>query len=418
MQGATRFTRPGRPSGARGSARSRSPSPDGATLPVTRSALKAAGSSDALALAREARARGPLVILAASALDAERLREEIAWFDTGLRVHRLPDWEILPYDQFSPHPDLVSERLATLWQFANGAFDVGIVPITSALQRLPPRSYLAGRTFELRAREKLDVEKLRAQLVLAGYAHVQQVMSPGEFCVRGGLVDLFPTGSAVPYRIDLFGEEMESIKTFDVDTQRSIYPVSEVRMLPAREFPLDDGGRARFRESFREHFEGDPTRSRIYKDVSNGLAPAGVEAYLPLFFDSTETLLDYVPRDATFVIHGNVAAPAEAFWKALKSRWELLRADRDRPLLEPHALFITVEEIFAALKEAARPDVRPADSGPPPVEVDRRDVEPLKALARFVDGVKGRVAIVAESLGRRETLSQLFAEHRLHPVII
>ena len=385
---------------------------------MSRSALKAAGSSDALALAREARARGPLLILAASALDAERLREEIAWFDTGLRVHRLPDWEILPYDQFSPHPDLVSERLATLWQFANGTFDVGIVPITTALQRLPPRAYLAGRTFHLRAKDRLDVEKLRAQLVLAGYAHVQQVMSPGEFCVRGGLVDLFPTGSAVPYRIDLLGDEMESIKTFDVDTQRSIYPVSEVRMLPAREFPLDDEGRARFRDSFRERFEGDPTRSRIYKDVSNGLAPAGVEAYLPLFFESTETLFDYVPATATFVVHGDVSAAGEAFWKDLKSRWELLRGDRDRPLLEPDALYIHVEDAFVAVKDGERIDVRPADPALPSVEVDRRNVEPLKALKNFIAGFDGRVILVAESPGRRETLSHFFSEHDFHPVLV
>src|SRR5262249_14364917 len=218
----------------------------------------ASGSSDALALARAARG-GRVLVLTASARDAERLREEITWFSPRLRVHRLPDWEILPYDQFSPHPDLVSERLATLWQLAAGDFDAAIVPVATALQRLPPRSYLAGRTFQLKAGAKLDLDALRAQLVLGGYAHVQQVMSPGEFCVRGGLVDLFPTGSAVPYRLDLVGSDVETIRTFDVDTQRSIYPVSEIRMLPAREFPLDEDGRTRFRESFRERFEGDPT---------------------------------------------------------------------------------------------------------------------------------------------------------------
>jgi len=392
----------------------------------SRRRLTAAGSSDALALAREARERllrpdpgvGPLLILTAAALDAERLREEIAWFDPGLRVHRLPDWEILPYDQFSPHPDLVSERLATLWQLASVAFDVALVPIATALQRLPPRAYLAGRTFQLRARERLDLDRLRAQLVLAGYAHVQQVMSPGEFCVRGGLVDLFPTGSAVPYRIDLLGEEIETIRTFDVDTQRSIYPVSEVRMLPAREFPLDDDGRARFRENFRERFEGDPTRSGVYKDVSNGLAPAGVECYLPLFFESTATLLDYIPREATFVVHGEVAAAAESFWRDLKSRWELLRGDRDRPLLEPRELYLPVEELFVALHAFSRMDVGAGQPLLPSVEVDRRDVEPLKALTRFAAGFEGRVAIVAESLGRRETLSQFFAEHGFHPALV
>ena len=188
---------------------------------MPRPALQSSGSSDALWLARESARQRPLLVLAASAQDAERLREEIAWFDPRLRVHRLPDWEILPYDLFSPHPDLISERLSTLWQFANGDFDAGIVPVTTALQRLPPRAYLAGRTFQLRAKTTLDLEALKAQLVLAGYSNVQQVMGPGEFAVRGGLIDLYPTGSAVPYRLDLIGEEIETIRTFDVDSQRS-----------------------------------------------------------------------------------------------------------------------------------------------------------------------------------------------------
>jgi transcription-repair coupling factor (superfamily II helicase) len=380
--------------------------------------LKAAGSSDALALARSAARRRPLLVLAASAQDAERLREEIGWFDPALRVHRLPDWEILPYDQFSPHPDLVSERLATLWQMANGAFDVGIVPVATALQRLPPRSYLAGRTFELKARSRLDLVQLRAQLVLAGYSHVLQVMSPGEFCVRGGLIDLFPTGSAVPYRIDLAGEEIETIRTFDVDSQRSIYPVSEVRMLPAREFPLDDDGRAHFRESFRERFEGDPTRSRVYKDVTNGLAPAGVECYLPLFFDATATLLDYVPPESAIVVHGEVSAAAESFWRDLKSRHELLRGDRDRPLLDPRELYLPVEDLFVALKAFDRLVVGSDAVELPSVDVDRRSVEPLKALKHFVASSHGRTLIIAESAGRRETLSQFLAEHDVHPALV
>ena len=400
---------------------------------MSRPALKAVGSADGLWLAREAQRRRPLVVLTASARDAERLREEIAWFEPRLRVHRLPDWEILPYDQMSPHPDLVSERLATLWQFANGAFDAGIVPITTALQRLPPRSYLAGRTFDLKAKTRLDLDAMKSQLVLAGYSHVQQVMTPGEFCVRGGLIDLFPTGSAVPYRIDLVGDEIETIRTFDVDSQRSIYPVTEVRMLPAREFPLDEEGRAHFRECFREKFEGDPTRSRVYKDVSNGVAPAGVEAYLPLFFDEPATLFDYVPRGATFIVHGAVATAAEGFWKDLKSRHELLRGDRDRPLLPPADLYMPVEDLFVALQAEERIDMVPRQSTPedaqerdpffvgadvPRIEVDRRSVEPLAPLKAFAGSTRDRILIVAESAGRRETLSQFFAEHDFHPVLV
>jgi transcription-repair coupling factor (superfamily II helicase) len=387
---------------------------------MPRPTLQSSGSSDALWLARESARQRPLLVLAASAQDAERLREEIAWFDPGLRVHRLPDWEILPYDQFSPHPDLISERLSTLWQFTNGDFDAGIVPVTTALQRLPPRAYLAARTFQLRARTRLDLEGLKSQLVLAGYANVQQVMSPGEFAVRGGLIDLYPTGSAVPYRLDLIGDEIETIRTFDVDSQRSIYPVSEIRMLPAREFPLDEEGRAQFRKCFREHFEGDPSKSRVYKDVSNGVAPAGVEAYLPLFFDATATIFDYLPPETRTVIHGDVPEAAEGFWRDLKSRYDLLHGDRDRPLLEPRELYLPVEDMFVSLKsfETVRFD-RPVVAQPlPAIEVDRRHVEPLRLLKRFVEPFEGRTLIVAEGAGRRETLSQLFAEHNFHPVLV
>jgi transcription-repair coupling factor (superfamily II helicase) len=396
---------------------------------VARPAVARSGSSDAYWLARLARGARPVFVVTQSAQDAERLRDEIAWFDPALAVHRLPDWEILPYDQFSPHPDLVSERLATLHQFSQGACDVGIVPVATALQRLPPRAWLAARTFFLRQKSRLDLEALKAQLALAGYAAVQQVMAPGEFCVRGGLVDLFPTGSAVPYRLDLLGEEIESIRTFDVDTQRSIYPVAGVRLLPAREFPLDEEGRARFRANFRERFEGDPTKRRAYKDVSHGIAPPGVECYLPLFFESTSTLFDYLPAASTFVMHEDVPGGAEAFWRDLKGRYELLRGDGDRPLLPPEQLYLSAESFFVALQDRPRLDVRrgaagPAPAGAPAIEpadlpdvgVDRRSPEPLRALARFAASFAGRVVLVADGPGRRETLAQFLGEHGLRPV--
>ncbi|MGE0358535.1 MAG: transcription-repair coupling factor [Burkholderiales bacterium] len=395
---------------------------------MARPAVARSGSSDALWIARLARAARPVFVLTESAQDAERLRDEISWFDASLAVNRLPDWEILPYDQFSPHPDLVSERLETLHQFSQGACDVGLVPVSTALQRLAPRSYLAARTFFLKQKARLDLEALKSQLALAGYAAVQQVMAPGEFCIRGGLVDLFPTGSAVPYRLDLFGEEIESIRSFDVDSQRSIYPVAEVRLLPAREFPMDEEARARFRANFRERFEGDPTKRRAYKDVSHGIAPAGVECYLPLFFEATATLFDYLPPGATCVLQEDVPAGAEAFWRDLKGRWELLRGDADRPLLPPEQLYLPVEAFFTGLRDFPRLDVKRGPAGPAPagapalaatglpeVGVDRRSPDPLRALGRFAAGFEGRVLVVAEGPGRRETLAQMFSEHGLDP---
>jgi transcription-repair coupling factor (superfamily II helicase) len=383
------------------------------------------GSADALALARAARDARPLLVITATAQEAERLRAEIAFFDAGLRVLLLPDWETLPYDVFSPHQDLVSERLATLYQLSHDAFDVAVVPVTTALYRLPPASYVAGHTFFLKQGEKLSGEALRGQLTLAGYSHVSQVVSPGEYSVRGGVIDLFPMGSALPYRIDLFDDEIDSIRAFDVDTQRSIYKVNDVRLLPAREFPTDDDGRTMFRRRFREKMEGDPSRSRIYKDVSQGLTPAGIEYYLPLFFESTATLPDYLPPATLVCLHHDVAAAVRQFWQDTQSRFNLLRGDPDRPLLPPGELFLREDEFFGGVKPFARLDLPAADAGaggptqpPPAVAVDRRADVPLLALRSFVDAWPGRVLLVAESLGRRETLLSLLGDYQMRPQVL
>ena len=386
------------------------------------------GSADALALAELARSARPLAIITETAQAAERLREEIAFFDPTLRVFLLPDWETLPYDSFSQHQDLISERLATLYQINREAFDVTVVPITTALYRLPPASYLAAYTFFLKQGEKLDANSLRKQLMLAGYSHVTQVVSPGEFSFRGGVIDLFPMGSALPYRIDLFDDEVESIRSFDVDTQRSIYKVNEVRLLPAREFPTDDNARTTFRQRFREKFEGDPSKSRLYKDISQGFTPAGIEYYLPLFFESTATLADYLPAQTLVSLHQNVAKAIGQFWQDTHSRYNLLRGDPDRPLLPPAELFVREDEFFGSLKPFARIEsASDANSeGPgtpiptrslPQVGVDRRADNPLAALSAFHDNYDGRVLLIAESMGRRETLLGLLNEYQVRPKV-
>jgi transcription-repair coupling factor (superfamily II helicase) len=371
--------------------------------------------ADALALARLTRElKSPLVIITASAFDAQRLLEEMRWFEPQLAVHLLPDWETLPYDHFSPHPDLVSERLATLYQISQNACDVVIVPAGTALVRLPPLAYLAAHTFMLKKGQKLDIEALRAQCAAAGYHHVNQVMSPGEFSVRGGLIDLYPMGSALPYRLDLFDDEIETIRTFDVDSQRSVYPVNEIRLLPAREFPLDEQGIARFRKTFREIFEGDPSKSRIYKDVSSGIAPGGIEWYLPLFFEETATLFDYLPDNATLCLHGDLDAAGQTFWQETQGRHRLLDHDRERPILPPKAMLIEVSDFFVATQKFARLHLTAtASSALPDLNVERRAEHPLHKLTQFLNSYDGRVLIAAESLGRRETMYQLLAEHGL-----
>jgi transcription-repair coupling factor (superfamily II helicase) len=384
------------------------------------------GSSDAYALAVAAlalKAQGQmLTVVVANASDGQRLLDEIPWFADGkLACHLLPDWETLPYDAFSPHQDLVSERLATLHEIRNGQCDVLMVPATTALVRLAPPSFLAAYTFFFRQGERLDEVRLKAQLTLAGYTNVSQVMSPGEYSVRGGLIDLFPMGSALPYRLDLFGDEIESIRTFDADTQRSLYPVREVRLLPGREFPMDEAARTGFRGRWRERFEGDPSRSPIYRDIGNGIAAAGIEYYLPLFFDSTSTLLDYLPDGASLALVGDIEGAINRFWMDTESRYRFLKSDRERPILEPIELFLSAEQFFTCIKphgrwNIARDPLAPASelSAPiPDVAVNRRLDDPLASLRTYLERSDTRVMICADSAGRRETLQQYFSEYRL-----
>ncbi|AWL03323.1 transcription-repair coupling factor [Massilia oculi] len=384
------------------------------------------GSSDAYALATAAlalKANGQmLTVVVANASDGQRLLDEIPWFADGkLSCHLLPDWETLPYDAFSPHQDLVSERLATLHEIRNGQCDVLVVPATTALVRLAPPSFLAAYTFFFRQGERLDEAKLKAQLTLAGYTHVSQVMSPGEYSVRGGLIDLFPMGSVLPYRLDLFGDDIESIRTFDADTQRSLYPVKEVRLLPGREFPMDDAARTAFRGRWRERFEGDPTRSPIYRDIGNGIASAGIEYYLPLFFDETANLFDYLPLEAPVALVGDIDAAIQRFWLDTESRYRFLKSDRERPILEPHELFLGAEQFFTCIKphgrwNIARDPAAPASelSAPiPDIAVNRRLDDPLTNLRAYLQRSDTRVMICADSAGRRETLQQYFGEYKL-----
>jgi transcription-repair coupling factor (superfamily II helicase) len=395
------------------------------------------GSADALLIARFA-AGSRLLVLTETAQAAARIAEEAQWFAPALTVRLFPDWETLPYDPLSPHPDLVSERLETLWQASQGRVDLLVAPAATATQRLAPPDFLAAHAFLLALGERLDTDALRERLIRAGYSHVNQVLSPGEFAVRGGIIDLYPTGAALPFRIELLDDVVESLRTFDPDTQRTLYKVNEIRLLPAREFPLDEAGITRFRQNFRDRFEGDPSKSRVYKDVSNKLAPAGVEYYLPLFFDQTATLFDYLPQALTVVLHGDVQRAVEGFWADTRSRHRLLSGDRDRPLLPPDALFLAPDAFYARIRPYARLEMvmeaKAEDAGskpelpaearegmpyapPPEVAVDRRAEDPYARLRTHLAGFQGMTLLVAESLGRRETMAQALAEYGLRPAL-
>jgi transcription-repair coupling factor (superfamily II helicase) len=416
------------------------------------------GSADALLLSRIAQG-ARLLVLTASAQDALRLKEEIAWFAPDRAVSLFPDWETLPYDPISPHPDLISERLAALWLSSQARIDVLVAPLATAMQRLGPPDFLAAHAFLFKQGDRLDAEAFRSRLTNAGYSHVNQVLSPGEFAVRGGLLDLFPMGTALPFRLDLFDDEIESIRTFDPDTQRTLYKVNDIRLLPAREFPMDEAGITRFRQNYRERFEGDPSKSKLYKDVSNKLAPGGIEYYLPLFFDATATLFDYLPEGTALVLHGDAQGAVEGYWKDTQNRHRMLVGDKDRPLLAPDALFLPPDSFFGRIRPYARIEFQaqsegtsPFDKGglrgispdvgedgntvkspptpllqrgetahflpPPQVDTDRRADDPYARLKTHLSRYTGTTLLVAESLGRRETMAQALAEYGLRPALL
>ncbi|MFN7484507.1 MAG: transcription-repair coupling factor, partial [Betaproteobacteria bacterium] len=390
------------------------------------------GSGDALLLARLARdhagAGRCLAVFTAEPADAQRLADEVPFFDPALRVAQFPDWETLPYDSFSPHQDLVSERLATLWRIHEGTVDLLLLPATTALTRLAPPSFLAATTFHFKQKSRLDEARLKGQLTLAGYQHVSQVVSPGEYAVRGGLIDLFPMGSLVPYRVDLFGDEVDSIRTFDPDTQRSLYPVPEVRLLPGREFPMDEAARTAFRARWREKIEGDPTRARLYKDMGAGLAGGGIEYFLPLFFDAVGTIFDYLGGQAALVLHGKVDEALDRFWADTRERHRFLQHDPERPILAPAEVFMPAEEFFARTQPHATLSLRGSDAVTgsqepasavswarplPDLAIDRGGTDPLGKLEHHARATPHRVLLLGESEGRRESLIELLRDHHL-----
>jgi transcription-repair coupling factor (superfamily II helicase) len=354
------------------------------------------------------------------------MESALQFFAPEISRHIFPDWETLPYDVFSPHEDIISERLKTLATLQNLKRGILIVPATTLLHRLAPTSYVHGHTFVVRKGSPLDIDKLRKQLEEAGYRNVSQVMAHGEYATRGSLVDLFPMGSATPYRIDLFDDEIDSIRTFNPETQRTEEVVDSIELLPAREFPLDEAGIRTFRQNYRAQVEGDLSRSRVYEGVSQGKPPAGIEYYLPLFFEHTATLFDYLPKKTLLVLAEGVDAAVKTFWETVDYRYEQRRHDVERPLLAPEKLFLTAAMLGSWVGDYPRVEVQrfkfEADglnypiSALPSLLIHARQEQPLFLLFNFLKDLKGRVLFTAESAGRREAFLTLLREHQINGV--
>ncbi|MFL9592867.1 transcription-repair coupling factor [Aeromonas schubertii] len=370
----------------------------------------------------------PLLLVTADTPSALRLEQELAFLLEGsdCPVLLFPDWETLPYDTFSPHQDILSQRLETLYRLPTMARGIIIVPVTTLMLRCPPRSYLDRFSLQLKQGQRLSLQGLRSRLAEAGYVAVEQVLEHGEFAARGSLLDLFPMGSQSPYRIDFFDDEVDSIRPFDPETQRSREPIERVNLLPAREFPTDEAAIERFRGHYREHFEISRADGAIYQEVSKGRWPAGIEYYLPLFFDETAHLFDYLPADSLLITVGDTYAAAGRFWGDIQQRYEERRWDQSRPLLPPMALYLPVEQLFASLGQYGWVALQEGSDSPhdlgltrlPELTLDHSQEQPLAALQHFLQGFAGRVLFTVPSEGRREALKDLLARIDLRPATV
>ncbi len=373
---------------------------------------------------------GPLLVIAADTLAATRLEYELAFYLANCAqtpVLHLPDWETLPYDIFSPHQDITSQRLETLSKLPQLQRGIVIIPAATAMHRLPPLTHIDAYSLMLDVGQKLNIDALRLRLERNGYRCVSQVMEHGEFAVRGALVDLYPMGSKQPYRIDLFDDEIESIRVFDPETQLSQQNIHQVRLLPAREFPLDKEAITLFRQAYRAEFEGDPSKSVIYTDVSNGIAPPGIEYYLPLFYPQTATLFDYLPANTVIIADDGVEEAAKTFWREIESRYEQRRVDPQRPILAPTRGFLRHDELAQFFNTFPLVNCRhfEVDNGQgihnfnsrivPALTVNARAPEPLAALKKFIADFEGRILFAAETSGRREALLELLKRDGLTP---
>lgn len=384
---------------------------------------------DSLALTIAAAAKdypGLMVIVTADILTAHKLQAALQFFQPDLTIYDFPDWETLPYDNFSPHQDIISQRLLTLYrlQYHNQP-GILLAPISTVMQRLAPTDYISAHSLVLKQGDKLVLNQLRSRLDQAGYRVVSQVLEHGEFAVRGSLFDIFPMGTTQPLRIDLFDDEIDSIRTFDPESQRSLNTITEINLLPAREFPLTEAAVTLFRQQWREKFNGNPANCPIYQDISQSISSPGIEYYLPLFFPQLQTLFDYLPKNSLLVSVGDLNTSADTLWEEINERYEQRSHDITRPLLPPAELFLRPNELFSLCKNFKEIKVTTNNTAAdvikfnclpvPEILIDHKHSDPLWQLKQFMDSRQQRVLLCAETAGRREALYDLLKNYGLRP---
>ena len=389
------------------------------------------GSGTALAIAEACQQhQGLTIVITDSARAASQLESELQFFlDEETPVFHFPDWETLPYDLFSPHQDIISERLRTLFRLPQITCGVVVVPVTTLMHRLPPVEFISQRAFDYHTGDHLNLNDLREKLEHSGYRCVDTVIEHGEFTVRGSLVDIYPMGAKLPFRIDLFDNEIETLRTFDPETQRTLTQTDHICLLPAREVPLDKSAIRRFKDNWLTHFDVDHRRCPLYQDVSDGITSQGIEYFLPLFFEKCATLFDYLPKNCLVFSDGVIDQAAEKFWKELSQRHQEYNIDPTRPLLPPNEVFVPVDELFGHLKSYPRTQLLTDSStsreknqwsldiqSPQDVAINAKLENPLTKLERYLLTTDQRVLFCAESAGRRETLLELLARIDIHPI--
>ncbi len=386
------------------------------------------GVATSLGLVEAARhAPGPLLLICSDSESVERYQRELQYFcstDEDIPVMGLPDWETLPYDSFSPHQDIISDRLQTLFNLLALERGIVVLSIVSLMHLLPPRRYIEANSLDLTKGQSIDIQQMRQQMVLAGYQVVEAVMEHGEFTVRGSIIDIYPMGSSLPYRIDLFDDEIDSIRIFDPETQRSLGEVEEIKMLPGREYPLDQSGITAFRANFREMFDVDTRQCPLFQDVSDGINSPGLEYYLRLFFEELDNLFSFLPGNTTIARVGDLKQAGDNFWQDVQSRYEDRLIDRFRPILKPEQVFLPVDQVLGELKSFPQIEFKDHNQSHslhsqalPDLNSNARLSKPFIKLQEFVAAQSARVLFFAESAGRRETLLELLKQIDLQPVV-
>jgi len=411
------------------------------------------GSSASVAIYHAAlKNSAPILLITQDTPSALRLEHELSSLansEQACDICLFPDWETLPYDSFSPHQDIISQRLSTLYKLSRMQQGIVIVPINTLLQRLAPKQFLEANSLLIKQGDKKDLHQLRQELENCGYRCVDQVMEHGEFSVRGAILDLYPMGSKTPFRLDFFDDEIDEIRLFDPDSQRSSDKKSKIELLPAHEFPTDQAAINLFRSQYRENLKTNNEKESVYHQVSNGILPNGIEYYLPLFFEQTNTFFDYLNEHTQIILHGDIDNALEQYWLDINYRYENRRYDPTRPLLEPKHLFLHSDELYRELKafnritiskaliatpEKEKEEEKEQQQSPakstrkkagdvyfpitslPELAVNSKLKQPFSALNTFIDNnIAQRTLFIAETQGRRETLLELLERNNIKP---